>query len=663
LEQLCEELGVEDVELTYSTDDFENWTVQKLFNQYVQPLIVEKNPHVPKEHIVQILDAKWKEFAIMNPYIPKGEEDLPDDEEESSTLAAPSNSFVVEDEAEAEDTESTVVVTTTTTPAVPRRVSSRHLRAAAAAVVVSTASATSVGSSVGTAVVVPVAATATEIPGESGEVSQSSPASSSAAATPASSQAAPLRIKISKKKKRKTPGGRSGGRRREGGGRLVGDNTSDEEFERQLEEAEALQEEEQKRRKQQRSLNARRAAAAARASAAAATAQMHVSASAPNLAASASGVKRSIIARVPLMGGNRQTEDGYETDHQDYCDVCQQGGNIMLCDTCPRAYHLVCLDPELEEVPEGVWSCPHCEKQGITAAHRSITDPPAAPDEGASTASEGPVHVSRKASAAGGAEEEGERDEHQEYCSECRDGGDLICCENCPASYHLGCLDPPLSQIPEGVWLCPRCGCKPLKGRVSKILFWRWREPPKTVISVMEDVERKEIENDRSEKDGPHPSTPLTASDSQTGEGEQSSTCAGAVAVTAPHSSGRKKPTREFFVKFHEMSYWACEWVTELQLEVFHSLMLRVFSKKYDMEEPPLPEDGSSYRSVFVFITLLHHKLAGDKAFSNLFDCTSTESSSSVSETTLSTSVWQTPFTSADKSANFGNGFSSSKIV
>ena len=46
-------------------------------------------------------------------------------------------------------------------------------------------------------------------------------------------------------------------------------------------------------------------------------------------------------------------EGGYETDHQDYCEVCQQGGEIILCDTCPRAYHLVCLDPELDEAPEG----------------------------------------------------------------------------------------------------------------------------------------------------------------------------------------------------------------------------------------------------------------------------------------------------------------------
>ena len=50
---------------------------------------------------------------------------------------------------------------------------------------------------------------------------------------------------------------------------------------------------------------------------------------------------------------------------QDYCEVCQQGGEIILCDTCPRAYHLVCLEPELESAPEGKWSCPSCEDDGM----------------------------------------------------------------------------------------------------------------------------------------------------------------------------------------------------------------------------------------------------------------------------------------------------------
>lgn len=51
--------------------------------------------------------------------------------------------------------------------------------------------------------------------------------------------------------------------------------------------------------------------------------------------------------------------------NQDYCEVCQQGGEIILCDTCPKAYHLVCLEPELEEAPEGKWSCPTCEAEGV----------------------------------------------------------------------------------------------------------------------------------------------------------------------------------------------------------------------------------------------------------------------------------------------------------
>lgn len=68
----------------------------------------------------------------------------------------------------------------------------------------------------------------------------------------------------------------------------------------------------------------------------------------------------------PAVAGEEEV-DGYETDHQDYCEVCQQGGEIILCDTCPRAYHLVCLDPELDRAPEGKWSCPHCVSTGATS--------------------------------------------------------------------------------------------------------------------------------------------------------------------------------------------------------------------------------------------------------------------------------------------------------
>uniref|UniRef100_A0A8C2T9V4 Chromodomain helicase DNA binding protein 5 n=1 Tax=Coturnix japonica TaxID=93934 RepID=A0A8C2T9V4_COTJA len=77
-----------------------------------------------------------------------------------------------------------------------------------------------------------------------------------------------------------------------------------------------------------------------------------------------SSVRSECSAGLGKRGKRRRKKkrkgDGYETDHQDYCEVCQQGGEIILCDTCPRAYHMVCLDPDMEKAPEGKWSCPHC---------------------------------------------------------------------------------------------------------------------------------------------------------------------------------------------------------------------------------------------------------------------------------------------------------------
>eukprot|EP00061_Rhincodon_typus_P009140 g32397.t1 len=49
-----------------------------------------------------------------------------------------------------------------------------------------------------------------------------------------------------------------------------------------------------------------------------------------------------------------------------------------------------------------------------------------------------------------------EEDDHMEYCRVCKDGGELLCCDACPSSYHIHCLNPPLPEIPNGEWLCPR---------------------------------------------------------------------------------------------------------------------------------------------------------------------------------------------------------------
>ncbi|KAH9488281.1 choline dehydrogenase 5 [Bulinus truncatus] len=285
---------------------------------------------------------------------------------------------------------------------------------------------------------------------------------------------APLKIKLTKKRRKKKNSSDDDGEK--------GFNTSDEEFERQLEEAALVKEQEKDKsgkKKTKRGRGGRKK-------------------------------KTKLTSKYP----NDTDADGYETEHQDYCEVCQQGGEIILCDTCPRAYHLVCLEPELEEAPEGKWSCPHCEGEGI---------------------------------------KEQEEDDHMEFCRVCKDGGELLCCDLCPSAYHTHCLNPPIKGVPDGEWHCPRCSCKSLKGKVKKILTWRWCEPPKT-----------EDELDHTHHDPPKKQT--------------------------------LKPLREFFIKWADMSYWHCSWVSELQLDVYHPALYRNYIRRVDMDEPPPLEDGSSYK-------------------------------------------------------------------
>ncbi|XP_027147811.1 protein CHROMATIN REMODELING 4 [Coffea eugenioides] len=48
-------------------------------------------------------------------------------------------------------------------------------------------------------------------------------------------------------------------------------------------------------------------------------------------------------------------------------------------------------------------------------------------------------------------------DGHYYVCEICELGGTLICCDSCPGTFHLRCLNPPLKRIPSGKWECPNC--------------------------------------------------------------------------------------------------------------------------------------------------------------------------------------------------------------
>lgn len=48
-------------------------------------------------------------------------------------------------------------------------------------------------------------------------------------------------------------------------------------------------------------------------------------------------------------------------------------------------------------------------------------------------------------------------DGHVDECMLCSVGGNLVCCDGCPAAYHLRCVGEGAKALKEEMWLCPEC--------------------------------------------------------------------------------------------------------------------------------------------------------------------------------------------------------------
>ncbi|XP_042617701.1 E3 ubiquitin-protein ligase TRIM33 isoform X1 [Cyprinus carpio] len=87
--------------------------------------------------------------------------------------------------------------------------------------------------------------------------------------------------------------------------------------------------------------------------------------------------------QVSTANANNQTTVGKEDDpNEDWCAVCQNGGELLCCDRCPKVFHMTCHIPTLKSSPSGDWMCTFCRSLiNPEMEYNSDDDPPSKKDK------------------------------------------------------------------------------------------------------------------------------------------------------------------------------------------------------------------------------------------------------------------------------------------
>ncbi|XP_069484845.1 transcription intermediary factor 1-alpha [Ambystoma mexicanum] len=70
-----------------------------------------------------------------------------------------------------------------------------------------------------------------------------------------------------------------------------------------------------------------------------------------------------------------------EDPNEDWCAVCQNGGELLCCDKCPKVFHLSCHVPTLMNFPSGEWICTFCRDLSTPEIEYDCDDPAQNPEK------------------------------------------------------------------------------------------------------------------------------------------------------------------------------------------------------------------------------------------------------------------------------------------
>ncbi|KAH7281561.1 hypothetical protein KP509_36G053700 [Ceratopteris richardii] len=161
----------------------------------------------------------------------------------------------------------------------------------------------------------------------------------------------------------------------------------------------------------------------------------------------------------------QENSRGSSRDNEDLCAECGDGGDLVLCDACPLAYHSECVG--LPNIPEGEWFCPQCDEKSEYASN----DRKQGGEKRMQQHGPRPSSIARR--------KDMERCQRIVKASDNTIGGCVICkngdflktgfgaktvllCDQCEREFHVGCLKEKaiadLQELPAGEWFCgPDC--------------------------------------------------------------------------------------------------------------------------------------------------------------------------------------------------------------
>ncbi|XP_046718427.1 autoimmune regulator [Silurus meridionalis] len=152
--------------------------------------------------------------------------------------------------------------------------------------------------------------------------------------------------------------------------------------------------------------------------------------------------------------GETQTRVMDVERNDDECAVCD-GGELICCDGCPRAFHLTCLVPPLTSIPSGSWRCRVCSGSRAMAEKTYHHVPPPSPPPPPLTESSSNSTVdfsffsstslstltsSTSTQPAAFQTQDSEMVGIRKWCGICHlSRGELVVCPECLQSFHTQC--------------------------------------------------------------------------------------------------------------------------------------------------------------------------------------------------------------------------------